>query len=86
MNDKSNQNTEAAKSGEYVVNGVKLEDSTKIHFTDNPKRPQSNAHARYSTYQKATTFGEYLKLNEGKFSMADARHDLGKGFLKVAES
>lgn len=70
-------------TNEYVVNGTKFTDTTKIKFVENPKRPKSAAHARYAQYQKAKTFGEYLRLNEGKFAMADARHDLGKTFLTV---
>jgi hypothetical protein len=81
-----NQNavkTEEQQKVEYVVNTVKLNDLTKIKFADNPKRQKSAAHSRYSKYQNAKTFGEYLKLNEGKFSMADARYDLSHGFLTV---
>jgi len=68
---------------EYVVNSVKLTDDTKIVFKANPKRNGSAAHGRYEKYQKAVTFGEYRKLNEGKFQMADARHDISKKFLTV---
>lgn len=68
---------------EYVINGTKLNDNTRISFVSNPKRPNSMAHARYESYQDSTTFGEYLELNEGKYSMADARHDLNKGFLII---
>jgi len=68
---------------EYVVNTTKLTDTTKIKFAENPKRQKSAAHERYTKYSKAKTFGEYLKLNEGKFAMADARYDLAKGFLQL---
>jgi len=68
---------------EYVINTTKMTSDTKITFVENPKRQKSAAHARYTKYSKAKTFGEYLKLNEGKFAMADARYDLGKGFLKL---
>ena len=68
---------------EHIINGVKFTPTTKIEFTDNPKQPHSKAHARYAIYQKAKTWGEYLKLNQGGYAMIDARHDFGKGFLRV---
>lgn len=68
---------------EHIVNGVKFTPTTKIEFTDNPKQPHSKAHARYAIYQKAKTWGEYLKLNQGGYAMIDARYDFGKGFLRV---
>jgi len=70
---------------EYVVNGTKIDSESKIVFKANPKRNGSASHARYEKYQAATTFAKYLKLNEGKFQMADARHDLSKGFLSLAK-
>ena len=73
-------------NSEYVVNTTKLNNATPIKFISNPKRQKSAAHARYTKYESATTFGDYLKKNEGKFAMADARHDLGKGFLTVVET
>ena len=76
------EKTENAKT-EYVVSGTKFDDGTKIKFRENPKRKNSASWERYEKYQKAKTFGEYLKLNEGKFQMADARHDLGKTFLEI---
>jgi hypothetical protein len=83
MKTETQKTPETNPVAEYVVNTVKLNDSTKIKFVENPKRQKSAAHNRYSKYGKAKTFGEYLKLNEGKFSMADARYDLSHGFLTV---
>jgi len=74
-------NTETTK--EYNVVGVKITEGTKIKFVPNPKRVNSAAHARYEKYQSCKTFGEYLKKNEGKFAMADARHDLTHKFLQI---
>lgn len=71
---------------EYVVNGVKFTTDTPIEFRANPKRPNSQAWSRYEKYQTAKTFGEYLSLNKSKQQMADARYDLGRGFLKLAET
>jgi len=69
---------------EINVSGTKFAPETKIKFAANPKRPGSNAHERYEVYQKARTFGEYLKLNEGKFALPDARHDFSHKFLTIA--
>lgn len=68
---------------EYLVSGQKFTAETKIKFQDNPKRKNSASWERYEKYQSSSTFGEYLKSNEGKFQMADARHDLGKSFLEI---
>jgi len=75
--------TEKTEKIEYTVSGQKFADDTKIKFRENPKRKNSASWARYEKYQAAKTFGEYLKLNEGKFQMADARHDFGKTFLEI---
>lgn len=77
--------SDAAPANEYLVSGTKVTADTPVSYAANPKRPNSAAWERYEHYQSASTFGEYLELNEGKFAMADARHDLGKGFLKIAE-
>ena len=69
---------------EYVVNGIKLNDNTKIKFIANPKRDGSKAHERYKKYESAKTFGEYMTLNDKKYAMADARHDIQKEFLKIS--
>jgi len=70
---------------EYQIGGVKVAADSKIAFKSNPKRSGSAAHSRYEKYQSASTFAGYLKLNEGKFQMADARHDIGKGFLTLVK-
>ena len=71
----------AVEEKEFIVSDQKFVDSTKIKFKENPKRKNSAAWGRYEKYQTATTWGKYRELNDGKFMMADARHDLGKGFL-----
>lgn len=92
MNARTNSKTtnattaQPAEKKEYNVSGTKLEESTKVKFVANPKRVNSAAWERYEKYQTAATFGEYLQLNPGKFAMADARHDLSKGFLKLADA
>jgi len=68
---------------EVTVSGVKMQPATKIKYRDNPKRNGSASWERYEKYQTATTWAQYEKLNDGKFKMADARHDLGKGFLEI---
>jgi len=80
---KTTKTETAAPSTELVINGVKVTETTKISYRENPKRPNSRSWERYEAYQKATTIGEYLKLNESKFAKADLRHDLGKEFLKI---
>ena len=67
----------------YNVNGKKLTPGIRITYIPNPKRPGSMAHARYEKYQKAKTFGQYLKLNQGEYAMPDARWDLERGFLII---
>ena len=60
--------------------------SQKIVFTnpgENPKRPGSQAHARYELYMSATTVEEYLKLGG---TQADLEYDRGKGFIEFIES
>ena len=68
---------------EWVVNTTKFNVDTPIAFRLNPKREGCQSWKRYEKYQVATTFGEYLELNAGKFSMADVRHDLAKEFLTL---
>jgi hypothetical protein len=83
------QNTTAAPAEaeaatkNYVVSGVKVEDSTPVKYVANPKRQNSAAWERYEKYQGASTWAEYKELNSSKFMMADARHDFSKGFLKI---
>lgn len=76
--------TEKTEKTEYVVGSTKLTSDTKIKFVANPKRTGSKAHSRYEKYSQAKTFGEYLKLNDPKMAMADARYDLSKEFLKIS--
>lgn len=73
------------KTEDLFINGVKVQASTKITYAENPKRKGSMAHTRYEAYQKSTTIGQYLKLNDSKYSMPDLRHDLNKGFLEITE-
>ena len=75
--------TEKTAKTEWVINGTKVEESTKLKFAENPKREGSKAHTRYEQYSKAKTWGQYLKVAEPKFAMADARYDLQKEFLKI---
>ena len=77
--------TEQQTEQEYLVNGRKFTAQTKIKFRENPKRKNSQAWARYEKYQVATTWAEYMRLNDGKYLMADARHDLGKEFLQPVD-
>jgi len=77
------QNKES-DSKEWVVNTTKFTEETEIKFASNPKRNGCASWSRYEKYGKAKTFGEYLKLNEGKFQLADARYDLSRKFLKLA--
>jgi len=74
--------TEESNPGEWVVNTTKFEKDTEIIFSTNPKRNGCASWLRYEKYSKAKTFGEYLELNAGKFSMADARYDVQKKFLR----
>jgi len=74
-----------AGEGEWVVNTTKFKKETEIKFAANPKRNGCASWSRYEKYSKAKTFGEYLELNTGKFSMADARYDVQKKYLMIRE-
>ena len=72
-------------TSEWCVNTTKFLKDTPIKYVSNPKREGCSSWIRYEKYKEAKTFGEYLELNPGKFSMADARHDLQKEFLKIVD-
>lgn len=79
----STSKTSTEDQKEWVVNTTKFTEDTPVKFVANPKRKGSKAHTRYEKYSKASTWGEYLKLSDSKFAMADARYDMSKEFLKT---
>ena len=85
MNAKTENTKTETAAAELLINGVKVTETTKIAYRENPKRPNSRSWERYEAYQKAKTIGEYLKLNDSKFAKADLRHDLGKEFLTIVK-
>jgi len=68
----------------YMINGVKVDETTHISFVANPKRKGFQAFARYEVYQYATTIGELMEFNKTDF-MPDARHDHKHGFMHIVD-
>jgi len=69
-----------------VINGIKVEDDTKLVYKSNPKRKGFMAYDRYEVYSFAQTLAEYLDMSESKYAKADLRFDNEKGYLEFVLS
>lgn len=69
-----------------IINGVMVDERTRLEYISNPKKVGSMAYDRYEEYQYALNIDEYREVqskhNEGKSANPDLKYDHGRGFLK----
>jgi len=68
----------------YIINGLKINNDTKINFIANPKRPGFKAYERYNIYQYAQNIDE-LKIMNPTYFKADLKYDLLHKFCLIEE-